>query len=77
MNRPEKRNALCPLLIEELTLALHEAESCDCGVVILTGAGPAFCAGLDMEHLETMNARTPGGASPRLGEHGPGVARPL
>ena len=27
--------------------------------MILTGAGSAFCAGLDMEHLETMNARTP------------------
>jgi methylglutaconyl-CoA hydratase len=59
LNRPEKRNALSPLLIEELTAALHEAETCDCGVVILTGAGSAFCAGLDMEHLETMNARTP------------------
>src|SRR5208337_2203879 len=59
LNRPEKRNALCPLLIEELTHALDEAESCDCGVVILTGAGPAFCAGLDMEHLETMNASSP------------------
>jgi len=59
MNRPEKRNALCPLLIEELTAALHEAEVCDCEVVILTGAGPAFCAGLDLEHLETIHARTP------------------
>jgi methylglutaconyl-CoA hydratase len=59
MNRPDKRNALCPLLIEELTRALHEAESCGCGVVILTGAGSAFCAGLDLEHLETINARTP------------------
>jgi methylglutaconyl-CoA hydratase len=59
MNRPDKRNALCPLLIEELTQALHEAESCDCGVVILTGAGPAFCSGLDMENLETTNACTP------------------
>ena len=58
LNRPDKRNALSPQLIEELTLALAEAESCDCGVVILTGAGSAFCAGLDMEHLETMNART-------------------
>jgi methylglutaconyl-CoA hydratase len=27
--------------------------------VILTGAGPAFCAGLDMENLETMHASTP------------------
>jgi methylglutaconyl-CoA hydratase len=59
MNRPEKRNALCPLLIEELTQALREAATCDCGVVILTGAGPAFCSGLDMEHLETMHASTP------------------
>jgi methylglutaconyl-CoA hydratase len=59
LNRPEKRNALSPLLIEELTQALHEAETCDCGVVILTGAGPAFCAGLDMENLETMRASTP------------------
>jgi methylglutaconyl-CoA hydratase len=59
MNRPEKRNALCPLLLEELTEALRAAATCDCGVVILTGAGPAFCSGLDMEHLETLNASTP------------------
>ena len=59
LNRPDKRNALSPALIEELTVALREAETCDCGVVILTGEGPAFCSGLDMEHLETMTARTP------------------
>ena len=58
LNRPDKRNAMSPALIEELTEALHEAETCDCGIVILTGAGSAFCAGLDMELLETMNART-------------------
>ena len=59
LNRPDKRNALCPLLIEELTQAFNEAARSDCGVVILTGAGPAFCAGLDMEHLATMKAETP------------------
>src|ERR1017187_958749 len=59
LNRPDKRNALCPLLIEELTIALTEAETCDCGVVILTGAGPAFCSGLDMENLEILTANTP------------------
>src|SRR5262252_2784655 len=59
LNRPGKRNALCPLLIEELTQALNHAEASDCGVVILTGAGPAFCAGLDMDHLATMKAHTP------------------
>ena len=59
MNRPDKRNALCPLLIEELTLALNEAATSECGVVILTGAGLAFCAGLDMENLESTHASTP------------------
>jgi methylglutaconyl-CoA hydratase len=58
MNRPEKRNALCPLLIQELTQALKDAESCDCRVVILTGAGSAFCAGLDMEHLSITRAQS-------------------
>jgi methylglutaconyl-CoA hydratase len=58
LNRPEKRNALSPELIDELALALEEATDCDCGVVILTGAGSAFCAGLDMDHLATMTART-------------------
>lgn len=58
LNRPEKRNALSPELIDELTQVLGDAANCDCGVVILTGAGSAFCAGLDMEHLATMTART-------------------
>jgi methylglutaconyl-CoA hydratase len=59
LNRPEKRNALSPALIEELIVALNEAVTCGCGVVILTGAGSAFCAGLDLDHLETIHARTP------------------
>jgi methylglutaconyl-CoA hydratase len=59
LDRPDKRNALCPLLIEELTQALNDSARGDCGVLILTGAGPAFCAGLDMEHLATMKAETP------------------
>ena len=59
MDRADKRNALCPLLIEELTQALNEAENDDCGVVILTGAGPAFCAGLDMEHIGSAHAHKP------------------
>jgi methylglutaconyl-CoA hydratase len=58
LNRPEKRNALSPELIDELTQVLNETVDCDCSVVILTGAGSAFCAGLDMEHLETMRAHT-------------------
>ena len=58
LNRPDKRNALSPELIQELIAVLDDTANCDCGVVILTGAGSAFCAGLDMEHLATMTART-------------------
>lgn len=60
LNRPEKRNALTPELIDELLSALREAaEDNSCGVLILTGAGAAFCAGLDLDHLATIAAHTP------------------
>lgn len=59
LNRPDKRNALNPELIEELTVALGEAATCNCGVVILTGSGQAFCSGLDLDHLATISARSP------------------
>ncbi len=59
LNRPDKRNALSPALLAELTTVLQEAETDSCGVVILTGAGTAFCAGLDLDHLATMTAHTP------------------
>jgi methylglutaconyl-CoA hydratase len=55
LNRPEKRNALNHELMEDLTHALESfAASETCRVVIITGAGSSFCAGLDIEHLHTM-----------------------
>lgn len=60
MNRPDKRNALNPAMIEDLTHAfVAAANDPACGVVVLTGAGSAFCAGLDLEHLETLHTKTP------------------
>jgi methylglutaconyl-CoA hydratase len=58
LDRPERRNALNPVLIAELIRAFEHADATDAGVVILTGAGSAFCAGLDLEHLQTMHQRT-------------------
>lgn len=59
LNRPEKRNALTPEMIDELTRALnHAAGDPSCGVVLLTGAGEAFCAGMDLAHLEALSAKT-------------------
>jgi methylglutaconyl-CoA hydratase len=59
LNRPEKRNALTHALIEELATALGEAAGSPCGVVILTGAGTAFCAGLDLDHLAALATQSP------------------
>jgi methylglutaconyl-CoA hydratase len=55
LNRPEKRNALNHELMEDLTHALESfAASQTCRVVIISGAGSSFCAGLDIEHLNAM-----------------------
>ena len=52
LNRPEARNALSATLIAELAEAFEAArEDEDIRVVILTGAGDAFCAGLDLREL--------------------------
>jgi len=50
MNRPEARNALSGDLISALYAALVDADA-DHGVhaVVLTGADPAFCAGVDLK----------------------------
>lgn len=49
LNRPDKRNALCVELLEELCAAVGTAESDSAHrVLILRGAGPVFCAGLDL-----------------------------
>lgn len=52
LNRPEKRNALSRELIEELSTAFAAAES-DSTIrsIIVTGNGPAFCAGMDLDEL--------------------------
>lgn len=60
LNRPEKRNALNPAMVDELTRALETAASdASCGVILLTGAGEAFCAGMDLAHLEMLSAKSP------------------
>jgi methylglutaconyl-CoA hydratase len=49
LNRPEKRNALCIELLEQLVAAIAQAEGDPAQrILILRGAGPAFCSGLDL-----------------------------
>jgi enoyl-CoA hydratase len=57
LNRPEKRNALHPDLIGRLTDALTDAANDESlSVVVITGAGTTFCAGLDLHYLLSLDA---------------------
>ena len=50
LNRPEKRNAMNPQLNAEMIDVLETLDGDDdCGVLVLTGAGEAFCAGMDLK----------------------------
>ena len=66
LNRPEARNALSSAvlkLLPETMAALDADEVVD--VVILTGADPAFCAGLDLKELGSSGANLGAGAPNR------------
>ena len=50
INRPQRRNALNDLAVDELGDALEDVDSDDSiRVLVVTGAGQAFCAGGDLE----------------------------
>jgi methylglutaconyl-CoA hydratase len=52
INRPDKRGALSRALIAELTDAFKDIAGLPAiRAVILTGTGPAFCAGMDLDEL--------------------------
>jgi methylglutaconyl-CoA hydratase len=57
-NRPEKRNAISFQLLDELLAALDEIEQSAAQITILTGAGKAFCAGLDLDELKSLTGKT-------------------
>jgi methylglutaconyl-CoA hydratase len=59
LNRPDKRNAISYELIEDLVAALAEVAESSALVMILTGAGKAFCSGMDLENLKTLIGRSP------------------
>ncbi len=59
LNRPAVRNALSADLRGALADALHEAAADEATrAVVLTGAGEAFCAGLDLRELEGLSERS-------------------
>jgi enoyl-CoA hydratase len=59
LNRPEARNALSRALNQALWDAMAAVgDDPDVDVVILTGADPAFCAGVDLKELSQQGATT-------------------
>ena len=60
MHRPERRNALSPAMLQALGKTLETCESDpDVAVVVLTGAGGAFCAGGDVKGMAERNTDGP------------------
>jgi len=59
LNRPDKRNAISFELIDDLLRGFDEVAKSDALVVILTGAGKAFCSGMDLENLKSLLGRSP------------------
>ncbi|MGZ7032796.1 MAG: enoyl-CoA hydratase/isomerase family protein [Thermoanaerobaculia bacterium] len=58
LNRPEKLNAFGGTMREDLLAALEQAEADgNCRVVVITGAGRAFCAGGDVEFMAGLRER--------------------
>jgi enoyl-CoA hydratase len=68
LNRPDRRNALSAALLAELRAMTAELDaSPDIRAIVLTGADPAFCAGLDLTELgEPGSALGGAGSGPVL-----------
>jgi enoyl-CoA hydratase len=75
LNRPDRLNALNPAMVAAIPAALTKvAADRSCRVIVLTGAGRGFCAGLDLQSAVGSELRTgagSGAASDGLGR-GPG-----
>lgn len=59
LNRPEKRNALSPELIADLTQAFQQAkQDAEVKVVVLKARGDVFSAGADLAYLQQLQQNT-------------------
>lgn len=70
LNRPDKRNAFNLEMIEAWTAALHACRDDDAvRVVVMTGAGKAFCSGGDVGGMADTASETPLSNKDRLWRH--------
>ncbi|HXC32839.1 MAG TPA: enoyl-CoA hydratase-related protein [Verrucomicrobiae bacterium] len=59
LNRPEKRNAISAEMMAELVSAFGEVDTSPARLLILTGAGKAFCSGMDLDSLKALSTQSP------------------
>ena len=77
LNRADKRNAISYELIDDLLAALKQAAASAAQVVILTGAGKAFCSGMDLDNLKQLTGPHARAECPGFGNHGVTVSHAL
>jgi len=58
LNRPDKRNAISFDLIDDLLQAFDEVTTADAIILIIAGAGKAFCSGMDLDNLKSLLGRS-------------------
>jgi methylglutaconyl-CoA hydratase len=59
LNRPDKRNAFDGALIAELHAAIERATNdAAVRVIVLTGSGNTFCAGMDLDHMRLQGTKS-------------------
>jgi len=58
LHRPERRNAMTPEMQMELIAAFEDTAASNCRAMVLTGAGEAFCAGLDLAALQQRDSES-------------------
>lgn len=60
LNRPQKRNALSTALLEQFCQAIHETVKMPTQrALVITGNGPAFCAGMDLQEAAQPESINP------------------
>ncbi|MEX2262377.1 MAG: enoyl-CoA hydratase/isomerase family protein [Bryobacteraceae bacterium] len=78
LHRPEKRNALSFALCRDLASAFEEAErDPEVGAILLSGNGPAFCAGMDLSEVLAPEAAVESRIHERLFTVGARLKKPI
>jgi 2-(1,2-epoxy-1,2-dihydrophenyl)acetyl-CoA isomerase len=76
LNRPDRRNALSDAMLAALARVLDRLESADdVGALVITGSGPAFCAGGDVKGFSERGGE--GGTSAQVDPAGVAAQREL